>query len=519
MKKMTFKKFFGGICCAAMMVFAVSCAQGVDDEVYKSTATNQQMVSPTLTEANFSTVVNADGSESVKVSWDLIKGCGGCQCYVWIVDDPANPVEIVNKVVDGTSFLFEKLEDTDYKVSVLALGNKANNNTDATAASEATYTTKVPAILVPAGTELSSFIAENLDLEKVGEQAFELEAGQNYPVTGIIDFKDKLVTFRGNKVNRPIVTFEAGQTSGLMTAGGLKVKFINFDCTNMAFDKYVYGSSKETSTYNYAFLNMGDGTYPQLLSATNKGYVLADPIIFEQCNFKNLPKAFIGCGYNAWLVQDFRITDCIINIKHCNLDHDNANFISFYKNCGGYNGEFGKAWTGAVQNVTIKNSTIYNTETISGTKKVRFMRWAGKNGIKDIMGSHTGTFTIQNCTLRNVYHQGEFGNNIAEDAAYVVTYGSTIFYDCARVQKLANVGNNKSKLNLPSKNVGWVATPNNAEGGEMLSGNDKSKVKLTEEDPGFGEMTELDLTDSQFGGQNFKPTGTVSATIGDPRWL
>ena len=77
MKKMTLKKFFGGICCAAMMVFAVSCAQGVDDEVYKSTATNQQMVSPTLTEANFSTVVNADGSESVKVSWDLIKGCGG----------------------------------------------------------------------------------------------------------------------------------------------------------------------------------------------------------------------------------------------------------------------------------------------------------------------------------------------------------------------------------------------------------------------------------------------------------
>ena len=203
---MTWKmRLLGGLV-AVSMLFA-GCAQGVDDETYQSTAKNQQMVSPVLTEANFSTVVNADGSESVKVSWDLIMGCGGCQCAVWIVDDPANPVEVFNEVVDGTSFLFPRLEDTNYKVSVLALGNKANNNKDAEVATEIAYTTMIPALKIPAGTELSQFVADNLNMEAVGEQAFELEGGAAYPVRGIINFHNKAVTFRGgDKINRPIVT-------------------------------------------------------------------------------------------------------------------------------------------------------------------------------------------------------------------------------------------------------------------------------------------------------------------------
>ncbi len=524
MKKMTLKmRLLGGLVIVSML-FAASCAQGVDDETYQSSVKNQQMVSPELTDANFSTVTNVDGSESVKVSWPLIKGCGGCQCNVWIVDDPENPQEIVNEIVDGSSFLFPKIEDTKYKVRVLALGNKANNNKDAEIASEFAYSTLVPALTIPAGTELSAFIAQHLDMEATGEQAFELEAGAAYPVRGIIDFKDKLVTFRGNKIDRPIVTFEAGQIGGIMTGGGLKVKFINFDCTNMEYEKYAHGSDKESSDYIYAFLSMGDGIYPHLKSqnfgsGVDKGYVLPDPIIFEQCNVKNLPKAFFGCGYNAWLVQDFRIVDCIIQIKHANLDHDNGgNFISFVKNNGGYEGQFGKAWTGGVQNITIRNSTIYNINDM--TKKTRFARFSSANCIKDVFGSNTGGFTILNSTLYNVFHAGEFGNNIPATPEYVVTYGSTIFQDCARIQKLGSVGDSgKATLKSSGQSTVWVQRPNIAEGNEMLSNNDKTKVKLIEENPNFAQPTELDLEDDKFGGQNFKATGTISSTIGDPRWL
>jgi hypothetical protein len=49
---------------------------------------------------------------------------------------------------------------------------------------------------------------------------------------------------------------------------------------------------------------------------------------------------------------------------------------------------------------------------------------------------------------------------------------------------------------------------------------DKSKW-ATEEDPGFVSLDdatkELDFTQPN-GGVNFKATGTISATIGDPRW-
>ncbi|MBO5685468.1 MAG: hypothetical protein J6R73_02640, partial [Alistipes sp.] len=72
---------------------------------------------------------------------------------------------------------------------------------------------------------------------------------------------------------------------------------------------------------------------------------------------------------------------------------------------------------------------------------------------------------------------------------------------------------------IPSPNTGWRTRPNMAENGELWFNNDSSKGIMTQEDPGFGTPTELDLTDSKFGGQNFKPTGTISSSIGDPRWL
>ena len=79
------------------------------------------------------------------------------------------------------------------------------------------------------------------------------------------------------------------------------------------------------------------------------------------------------------------------------------------------------------------------------------------------------------------------------------------FYECQRLDKLFK------KYTAPNEmgtNTIWPAYTNN---------NEKNVGVL--EDQGFVTPTELDLTDSQFGGQNFKPTGTISSTIGDPRWL
>ena len=55
--------------------------------------------------------------------------------------------------------------------------------------------------------------------------------------------------------------------------------------------------------------------------------------------------------------------------------------------------------------------------------------------------------------------------------------------------------------------------------GSSVDGTDKGKL-ATEEDAGFVEAEtkkELDFTQPNFG-LNFKATGAISSTIGDPRW-
>ena len=67
MKKMTLKKLFGGICCAAMAMFAVSCAQGVDDETWTSGVSGVHLESPAAESIAFSLATDASGNEQVKV--------------------------------------------------------------------------------------------------------------------------------------------------------------------------------------------------------------------------------------------------------------------------------------------------------------------------------------------------------------------------------------------------------------------------------------------------------------------
>ena len=189
---------------------------------------NAQLASPELTDECFSTVVNPDGTESVKVTWPIVNGAGGYEYKACIVDVPANPVVVAEGSGDRNFFSFEKLEDTKYQVEVRTLGNAASNNTEAKESTVYAYSTMVPGQIIPAGADIAKFVQDNL-LDVTTEQAFELEAGAKYTISTPIDFGKKQVTFRGSKVNRPIVTMDVD--GALMTAGGLKVKFINFDCT------------------------------------------------------------------------------------------------------------------------------------------------------------------------------------------------------------------------------------------------------------------------------------------------
>lgn len=179
--------------------------------------------------------------------------------------------------------------------------------------------------------------------------------------------------------------------------------------------------------------------------------------------------------------------------------------------CGfsnGFKAPSGKSfYYGGIKSITIKNSTIYNT--VVGNGKNRMFRFNNKD-LDRAFPTAGGSCTMMDNTFIRVYDKKEFGNNTPNRKEYVITYDNNIFYDCFRLQKFIQ-GNCKLEYHQNLNTVWGIAN--------SVDGTDKGKL-ATEEDAGFAEAEtkkELDFTQSNFG-LNFKATGAISSTIGDPRW-
>lgn len=481
----------GSLQCLLVLGLA-SCAQGFDsNELYTSKVTNSQLASPAESDLTFTSKVNPDGTESVQVAWPVVSGAGGYQCSARIVDDPANPVEIFNQVVDGTSFLFDKQEDTKYEVSVQTLGDESLGNTDAASATVCAYSTLLTAQVIPAGTDIVEFVKANM-VDQDTEQAFELEAGASYTIDSELDFGTNQVTFRGDKANRPIVKF--GIDGVIRTAGGLKLKFINFDCTEQASKGVVECSSNPPASLE----GVNFAGYP------DAAYILKNPIIFQECFFKNVPRCLFYTGVCAWGVEDVRVMDCIVQLDNDGQSFGDAAIIGTYSSESLYRGGTA-SWNSAVRNITMQNSTFYNIKGNSKNRVIRFL----SNNLSRVFDSKYGSANITNCTFSQTFTDKEFANNTPNMAEYTITFNNNICYDCFRLQKFIQ-GNCTKNVDMTTNTVWGVTQP--------TDNTDKTKY-ATEENPQFaGDITQpLDLTQPN-GGVNFRASGPISSTIGDPRW-
>ena len=154
------------------------------------------------------------------------------------------------------------------------------------------------------------------------------------------------------------------------------------------------------------------------------------------------------------------------------------------------------------------NSTVWNRyESATLKDKNYFIRFANQS-IDKAVGSYNGVFDIKNSTLVRMVPRKDFGNNIANKTQYVITFENTNFWDCYRLQKV--------------KRGGTYVWKNNTIWGVFNSVDSTDKKEIaTEENMGFTDdniFKAMDLTQPN-GGVNFKATGTISSTIGDPRWL
>lgn len=475
-------KIVGSICCFSMILFVGSCAKGFDDkERFSGGVTNAQLESPKIDDTSFSSLTNSDGSEKVKVTWPVVYGAGGYLFNVNIVDDPSNPIEVIkDSLIDGCSVIFDKLEDTKYEVRVKTLGNESLNNKEAESASVFAYSTLVPAVVIPEGQDIAEFINANLQPSDK-EQGFELVAGKTYTLNSTVDFGLNQVTFRGDKAHRPTVV--VGTTGGLITEGGLKIKFVNFDCSGM-----------NVSSSQIGLLTLGNATTSGA-PATDKGnaFLISNPIIFQECNFKGINNSLIYAGKDngPWGVQDLRITNCIVEL---NNGSSSKPIINFEDNGGR-----------AIKALSITKNTFYNLQTNSKTYFIRMNNASNAQPAKT-WNDGTGSVTITNNTFFQTMSNKDFANNVASTNTVITTIKYNIFYNTYRVNKIA--GNTTKVI---SDNYLFST------GGTNIAALDNTdKTYGTEEDPAFVGPVDQDPELV-----NFTPASSTAAytnQAGDPRW-
>ncbi len=504
MKKMTLRKLFGGLCCAAMVMFAASCAQGVDDETWTSGVSGVQLESPAADAIAFSLATDASGNEQVKVVWPVSMGAGGYEVTVYNVNDVDNPEIVVDhEVVDGCSLLFPLSEDTNYEVSVLTLGNEKYNNTGATSATTVPFSTMIGGQTIPAGTEIGKYITDwmtshldeykaNLASDPNFEFAFDLERGAAYTLEVSADFGPIPVRLRGTQGNRPVVT--VGENAALRPSNGLKIKNVNFDCKKM-----------EGSAGARGLISMMID--PDESLAQGQAYYCDKPIRIESCWVKELPVSLFNIDECAWGINELRISDCIVQLNN-RLDNAWKTILCAHSGTGRYGGANGAKWYGGIANTMVLNSTIYNiwpSDTLKDS--AYFIRFSNQD-ISKWYGSYNGCFDIKNSTLVRCVPRKDFGNNIANKPQYVITFENSNFWDCYRLQKV--------------KRGGTYVWKNNTIWGVFNSVDSTDKKEIaTEENMGFTDENIFKVLDfsQPNGGVNFTATGSISSTIGDPRWL
>ena len=498
MKKMTLKKLFGGICCAAMALFAVSCAQGVDDETWTSGISGVQLESPAAESVVFSYVTDASGNEKVKVQWPVEMGAGGYEVTVVNVNDPANPEMVVDhQTVDGCSLLFPLAEDTNYEVSILTLANAKYNNAGAAEATMIPFSSMIEGQTIPAGEELGAYItkwmADNAAAYEAAiaenpnfEWAFDLMPGETYQLnvaaqTGLIP-----VRLRGALGNRPVVV--VGDAGYLSPASGLKIKNVNFDCTAMTSRGLI---EMDYSRTDVPVTSGGPMDCPK-------------PIRMEQCWVKELATSLFNVGYGSWAINEFRLSDCLVQLNCLNKDQWYT-FINGWQNKGYVNGVSGKSWYGGILKTYVLNSTIWNRQPGSAVSdKNYFIRFANQS-IDKCFGSYNGVFEIKNSTLVRMMHKKDFGNNIANKPAYVITFENSVFHDCYRLQKVKRGGT-------------LVMSGNTIQGITKSVDSTDKKEFATESDHGFDESA-IDNAILNFAAENGGVNFTPATGNGDPRWL
>lgn len=463
--------YIANLLCFVILLFITSCVDGYkDDYEYASDVRNATLESPKAEDVSF--VASPDG-ETVTISWPVVHGAGGYLVSFYNVDDPDNPVAIgtENEVIDGCSITREIEEDTKYRLDIKTLGNEKYNNKEALSEESISYSTLLPTYaVIPSGTDLSTYFSANPIPQSETELAYDLESGGSYTMSGDLPLGLTNVTIRGDKVYHPTVKMTTG---AFLTDGfGLKIKFIDFDCTDFSKNAFI--------TYNTT-LN------PALVASD--WVCVTSPVVVSNCNISALPKPLLFDSSKKYAIQTLLVKNCVISMS--------AAGQRFLYMPGGI-----------IKDLTIDSSTIYYTEPAS----TYFIQY-NSNRITAVAawGWISGGIKLANSTFWQVAKTGQMGNyaGLAQKGNYL-TVQKCIFVDCGSGEVIRRLGGGNSNFTCSfSYNSYWF-------NGSFAT---QELVTTPKDNSGSHIATDPQLQDPNNGNFTVQGAAQIAARTGDPRWL
>jgi len=481
-KKLLFS--YSKICTLALLgasaLFLTSCAEDGydDDERFVQDTWNTKMVTPDA--STIKVTPNAVGDKQT-IEWPLVKGAAGFELKLEDVTDADAPKVVYEGVVDGCMQLLEREEDTDYRLTLHALGNKEYGNTDADNSSTKEYTTKIKAVAeIPEG-DLAAFFTDDFvypegsDKEEV---CYDLIPGGNYTLS-------KPVTFGAHK----ILLRSTSKTTNVKLTLASDANFVVQDGFRMrGFDIDMTATTKA--------LIVGDKN--PTIGQTPKGgfYFVEKPVVMQRCNIEGVRGYLFFDNSVKYCFKDLVINNCKI---HLTSSKDNGlNDFAIIQCKSGY-----------VNDINLVKSTIWQT----GETDAKYFIQYNNSGRSTNAGLTSNSITHTNCTFYHVANGGQWFNcngfNGQKCSTYFIT--NNIFVDCSNQVARRILGSVKAS----SGRIGATLFNNNTywrnEADVSTSESEYDNGYILKSDPAFADVANADFT----------PTGAeqVEKQTGDPRWF
>ena len=422
-------------------------------------------------------------------------GAGGYRVSLIDVANPDKPI-INDSIVDGCSVKGDREEDVNYKLTILPLGNKQKNNTDASAAVEKLFSTFTPTYkTIPAGSNLNEWFAANpVPTEEGDNLNYDLEAGATYTLSDVLDFNISAVTLRTNdKSKHATINFQ--KEACITFAAPFNMKYVDVDCSAQEIGSTnhgIFAFSKDPS-----LAPTGVDINPALYKWDKP--MIEKPVTFVNSNFKNVKSYFFWDNQQAVCAMTMLIDNCVV---HLAPEKAFAGGV-FWTNKGGQ-----------VNELYVTNATFYELDDCVGDYKYFYQ--AGMVSGEEIYAEKslaTNTVSYTNSTFYHVtWNGGQWGNyNGMQSKTYSYwIMKNCIFLDCSPsgvARRFLHGRANQPHAEFANN------TYMNADGTFQEAENPTYDTSGTmiQEDPQFANPAIGDFTISG--------AIQVARQTGDPRWL